>query len=795
MTMKKQPRQQQEGGFAIVMTIAILTGMLVLIVPLVLMNNEKLIETDVLSDEIRAKYGKQNARSMLEYLAKRGGQGSKPLYMKNAILPGWQNIPIRLKHKSGKGNNVTQFSVYNIMPAFLMMATGLSEVNSNFGKTGTASISDPSQFMTNTYMIIGKEVILGSSRGANGISMATPHRTGDIVYGIPPNVYSEAAIRVQGQWSTISSWECSSSTPYEGTFTIHSPVNIQSGPNQDVIVEFYPFKPFGDSINYSAELSIRITDENSKINLNSITKSLASALGITMKDELTGDMYPFHAAESILAVDNLSQAELANIMPLVTTYSEPDYSMIGRADIYQGTNPSVPNKVLRTNGSSSASYTAATQKIYQHHVNFNTASVVTMAKVLSAMNASKPYEMARKINEYRSGDTGSTEIVDYFDGDENPFDGYSGSTTYHSAEEEFLSWVNTNYASDYSRVKAHVYANGDLEGYSALANPSAPIGFEAGAVKTAQITSGVIRKGRATAVQKETMVFRDNFDIEDSGSHKIILDSEHGWNLSASTLKDVDWRPVSIADHDAGSTPKTVSFSHSTKPIPPSLMGLIGSERLHPKYVSGNNSGLGMMEVVYFDDSSITTPDLTGYPVDFGIHLKAQPWDHLFDDADPNTPADPFNDYLGATPETEEGMEPYIYAATASPIDDFCVYETVLFRKNATWTQVDWEIAESGGPVRISVNGGAYEDGSGQSIIANVQTYSKTVGVTKDFLSLKFSLSKYPETTIARDSLPATEPKTEVENKILWACPQLFRVTVTYTKDAKESLITVYDVR
>lgn len=807
----------EEKGFALVLTITILMGMLIIILPLVKINNQRITESHVANDDMRARFGEEVAEGMLEYLARNSTSSQKPIFMQQFMVPGWDNIPVRLHPESAKKGYV---GVRNIYPVFLQLAEHVGDVKQDVtaNKKENIPVENENTILWKSYRAVGKELLMRypiwdkypeSSgkvlRGTVNAGTLSSHKKGDPVYAVKNKTFL-GVVRYRGNWYDVT----------DLAFNYSLSGHVYTNPKITKVIghsplEYYPFRPFFDPTEIYTEISIDIVDENSKFNINSITKDLAATLGLDFDNTFSAPAYPFKTPSSFL--DALKVRPDNNVitqaMPQLTTYSEPAISFIGKPSLY-GINSSLQDNALYLNNENQAAYGSGGKKVFQHHINFNTASVLVMANALAAMGVNDPFKEANRIEGYRAGTANKTlgsplDLVntENLDGREDPFDGFAyqkDQKYFGSAQEEFLALFN---GTTYDKVSRHVYAWNDVSGAPPSGGiKSVPISFETSEVKTAHISVGVTRNGRPTANRKKSIVFQRNYDPYG----KIILDHNHGWNLHASHFNGVDWQPVHVKDVKN----KEIKINSKNGPVAPSMLGLTGGGEVVTKYVSKLNGDYRYIKYITggfpgphtIQDSyknNLNTSN-RGYPaIEFGIRVKPKPWTDLFDPGDVNTDKDPFNDPSNPGPngsgqDTEEGMEPYYLSNNAS-------YETVLFRPGAKWTSIQWDIRKGfKNPISVSINGGSPVTGSASGSYGRIEIRKTNANVTSDYLRLTFDLSKHQKNSPskARDGNAGTKPSKFANDEHLWSCPQLFRVIVKFeypNASQNQELLKIHDVR
>lgn len=602
--MKVIEERQHQSGYALLMAMAVLFGMLSLVLPLALMNrDQQTISSDVLRDA-QAKWITESGRNLARYVTSQtSGSLGRSRVQRQMVLPGWQDIPLKLR-LDGSGVSNSGVVVKNILPFFLLFA---SSINSNgaeitlgsggmdFNNNGAPSLTETGGTMNDTYIIVGNELMRGSVNGT-GINISarglggerSTHSPGEPVYVLPNDVRL-GYLRVRGEWMEFNGHSVSNNT-----FTISQrgyagSTKTTTAADMD-IVEYYPVFPNLQAGTLSGYVRVQVEDEYGKINLNSLSKQMrsnllnhAGAMGFHDKyrDFMTSSGSKTPYGYPLIHPDSLFQAVYYNggssfnsntyrpfLYSVTTTYSEPDYSYAREAvsPLLPGAASYPPgnwgDELLRRNDPNMAWGTTGQYRVLQHPVNFNIASVSVMAMVLQGlggMNQTQAVTLANEIDKYRAGANGS-DPVDYMDGLENPFDGLSAGASFGSARAEFMVYIATRVAANVANaIYKHVYHE-HYTSYISQPVITTPITFETGKVKTARSTVGISVANVPSVTHSETNVFKEITGSVATGTpntYKVALDDVHGWNETMSTFFGV----TSVSPTIEGAGAGTITFS------------------------------------------------------------------------------------------------------------------------------------------------------------------------------------------------------------------------------------------
>jgi len=571
-----------EKGFALLVTLGILTGLLSIIVPLVILNNynsKQLTETPLETEGI---INKHNSNTVALWSIKSPSNGISKL-QRNYSLPGWRNSPLPMETVG----NVTSATTPTItirgglIPVFMQTASCFNSVGKKMFlstslaySTGTPSIDLNGGVAQTTstlpiYLIIGNELILKDgatiTRGVAGVQSA--HKKGELVYAIPQDGIESYYLRVGSEYITITAnnWDCS---PGGGFSNITN--NLSSTVSADRIY-FCKYKTL-NSDKSAAYVNSKVIDERSKININSLSKQMvtnlityplgsASYTTEVIKQMQSSVYWPRKSPNALMQGTGITAERYSAISGIITTYSEPSYHHM--KDAYSKTDittiGSPTDNVLLYQTASSGNYISGKKPYLQHPVNFNTASQFTMALILESMNigtidSTNALLYAKEIIKYRSGENPDTEVINYFDGDENPFDGYGRTNGIHygSAEAEFIALMETVAPTHIKSIKAHVYARHIID-YLRERVITTPICFEFGSVTSIETSasvskniskSGNVRFQPIYASTSHTIV--KDFNNWDEDQQNILIDSTNGWNEALSTASNVDFRQPSF---------------------------------------------------------------------------------------------------------------------------------------------------------------------------------------------------------------------------------------------------------
>lgn len=807
----------KERGFALLLTLSILLGVLTIVVPLVILNNQGIKEATQLSQQMQANYAIQSGKNLAKFVGQLKHPEEKTRFLKNYVLPGSQNFPIKMKLRSNVTAIATNIDVENILLAFLSVATNIDTNGDSYTLTTainsvgavTPNVSGAGLQTSSNYLVVGNELMLfsGASVPATGRGVAgilEPHAVGESVFGITSDT-ELAYLKINREWIKINSWDCASNR--FSTISSNRNINgLSSTPTHSAgdIVEFYIAYPkLDDGDKYAGFINIEIIDERSKLNINNLSETLGMNLftGTNVKYSGISTLHPFTSLEGMNQLTEMSHLYESMVRPFVTVYSEPDYTVIGSGN----KEVNIPQGILRHMANPSFSAGAGVDdKIFQSPVNFNTASVTVMKMVLWRMGLSfteaEALGLAIDIEDYRSGYSGNAE---YYNG-LNPFDGFGDriSKRYASAEEEFSAFLSSNVTTALSPTQKklimnHVYAY-DTEKYASMSNVMTPICFEVGKVRTAKVTAGVKKNNLPGIVRQESITYKD---VGIAGN--IILNHQYGWNEHMSTFYGVEYKQMPFLSYAAGN----VTYSLGSGNLGGSLEGLIGGTWHDMHFLNNGSSNISSC----YTNSANLSVNQVGMPVNYGLRVRATgnmtrmtvssanlvgpsanivifesftgaaPGNLLFYQS-PEVYMYNFNaaasvtggyrfdldsaDMFGDTGSTPLAANDQIYLVS-EPFDssfypsgaNVPYYETAIFKKGAVWGRLDY-IERSNGPT-VEV---LHKSGSDPySVIASGASLSGS-----DNLWLRVNFHDIT-------------PRTSVQDGTFLSCPQLFEIKIGYT--------------
>ncbi len=576
---------RNEEGFALLMVMAILFGLLSLILPLALMNRQQIPQAEAQVRGEQAQWILQSSRALSKFASSRAGKAGRSKLQRVYNLPGWEDFPIRLKLSADGGGTIT---VYNILPYFMRAATSVGENGTEFTLTADIDLNGAPGVNNATgdlytasgsyYLILGDELVIagaGAARGLGGCWSA--HAAGELVYGIT-GAMAYGYLKIDDEWIAVKGYSASAKQfvvdvrGYAGTKAVTHAAGA--------VAEFYPAFPYLRAGSYEGYVNIEISDERSRINVNSLSERMAENLfnydGMAFKDSYKNavlspyNFYPFVEPDGVLQLANgglfLPQLK-SRLFSMATTCSEPDFARVlatpgPRAYLYGGTtNPLYADgapKIWVINPVSGAlewGNLSSPQRILQHPVNFNLASVSVMEAVITnlALNTGVPgptqanaNTVARRIEAYRSGEAINTR-PDYFNGNEfgsneNPFDGVNQVTgakigTAIDEFREFLGTVTELTAEEKHALLKHACFSNHRQFFSTQKQVTTPIAFDTGRVRRATATVSVRQGGKPIMTESEATIFKDITEgYSASNTYEVILDAKHGWNEGLSTF-------------------------------------------------------------------------------------------------------------------------------------------------------------------------------------------------------------------------------------------------------------------
>ena len=594
---KNKPNNEQ--GFALLITLGILTGLLSLIVPLVLLNNynsKQLTETPL---ETQGIINLHNGTTVALWSNKSPANGISKL-QRNYSLPGWRNTPLPMITTTILNTATSTININSnsrtLIPAFMQVAScfdskgnkiklggdltygTLSGFSATYSGAGTANHTGAGY----RYIIIGNELIANNGgtmrRGLAGVQSA--HKEGELIYVLPDEDFY---LRVGAQYITIrpEDWYCDTNQFAGFTDRLSYAVGNSTDPTT---IYFCKYKVSDN--NSTVFVNSAVIDERSKLNLNSLSKDMITNLfeypvGGGYSNSVETSMstnWPWKNPSSIMESTGLSLARYSGISGIITTYSEPSYLHIKDAYSTAVTvSPDTAKEVLLYNAGN-PSYSGTDTPFLQHPVNFNTASQFTIALILEnigGITRAEAASYAADIITHRSGENPNSGLVSYFNGGENPFDGISGPVNYGSPEAEFLSlFTDPTHA---KAIEAHVYAR-HLPDYNNQSKITTPICFEFGLVSSITTSASVAKEVKkngsiigykpAFATTTRTVVKDfNNWDEDNSGKKEIVLDSIHGWNEALSTFNKVDYRQPIFSKASTATHEITIEHATSSKDL------------------------------------------------------------------------------------------------------------------------------------------------------------------------------------------------------------------------------------
>ncbi|MBF0197752.1 MAG: hypothetical protein HQL32_08575 [Planctomycetes bacterium] len=618
-----------ESGFALVMTVAVLMGILAIVVPLVRINRANFASSREYDNQYRLAPLKKSALAIADSYLRSKALANYSTFMKNSMVPGGMNIPVEMysvtditdltsttvnvspsamlrlfftfaTNRIDDGNGIIYLDTLTALPYALETDTtvdGFPVGDADLAAAGYTLSDDFLLVINNELMYYdGADKIF---RGEGGV--LTEHLVDSPVFLMPQKVQASGDprgfLKMGTEWMKVTAINMGASTftvtrSFGGTGTTHS---------NGGLIEYYPCylgsskSDVGNNNFSKSELSAFIrcefVDERSKINAN----SSADILGFTSPGDKWSTLDAFALADS---------DETRRHKKDLTVYSFPN---IVAGDGFDTT--------------------------LRHPVNFNTASVFVMSKVLNAMGITTA-GLAEKIELYRSDDI-NDPVIEYIV-DSNPFDGYDSSAGkyYASAQHEFLALMKEEIsAPQYRELMDVVFGDGDFD--------PCPIVFEMGSVVTMKGLAGVKSTTSATAsvVDDFSVVYMAGPDVNEvSGS--IILDDFHGWNPSHSIMNGLVSGPRELSANMTSTSNtlmvaadrkpnKTDKFSHviADHSIVGSAVGLIGGNSIIHLALSGNTSDNVIYNII---DTAKSDPLLDyekGTPIGFGLRPIA--WKRL----------------------------------------------------------------------------------------------------------------------------------------------------------------------
>lgn len=835
-------KNQEEKGYALVITMAILMGMLIMITPLVLMNNQRSKEVRNRELNVHLHYGMGSAKGIAEYLNKKNGRSSISSFAKTAFLPGWRDVPLRLR--CTQGGSIA--GVANILPAFLMMSEPLAKLSVDITETDHV----PNINRSGAWLIIDGELMgSGSHRGLAGV--LSSHRKGTIVYGLANEIDDGnlGYVKVKGKWAKVTGWTLDNDHKLTGKLSLSALSEEFENPKNGNVIEFYPALPRSESVlssssNLIVDIHVGMEDERSKINVNSFSKNLANnALKLNI-DHPKNAGFPFESPMALKSA-GVNSSKLRSHSEILTVFSTPDYSD-------QALSPFNPmsEQLLSADGT----WGGGEKAVYQHPININTASISVLGLSFKVMGIENPYRLARMIMEYRSGESKK----DNLNGRENPFDGFNLVTEIHysSAAEEFRDFIEYAVASvsDKDTIMRHVYAYGNITKYYELGDKmSAPLCFQTDDVWTAKF---VIRAkyGKHPGIRKsQKLVLKDVYHAEPLNINQeniITLDSHNGWNESMSTIKGLDYRLVETYLSDPKEHEGKVSvfnaiynrYDQQTGAVS-SNMGLLGfmqgvalrteyayhdseenvlltklmrdpsvaieAYKASPKINYGlrvTNNYSNVTQAVKRVVNVSSDGEITTYTLDSSELLENSGW--LVYDPDLGSPSSEIKRFkyshasgtLAITvsvddyPELPHDVDSFIDAPNPRfvvniPYGNETVdyptnanvkpfYETVLVREGASWTRVEWWCRPTGPQIK--------------SVIVNGSVYGGGIGVADEGKTKYTANINIDES----DLLKMRFEFNDVSNRTgldYGSCPQLYKVKVGYKMKSNKPNMVILD--
>ncbi len=633
--------KNKESGFVLLVAIGILMGSLSIVAALVSYNQRNDHQAQEFDQNATADSLHKSFKNIAIDNGSKIQSSDKTRIFKNWHLPGSKNLPIKLTLSSSFSNSSDHIYVHDMRKIFFQLATNKNKfgesikLKSSIDSTDTTfelytqaqnlSTNPFSELNTDfyPYIVINNELMVldtnnGSSRysvlsrgGYGGVS--SRHEAESPVFVLDTLDYSEPLVgylKIAQLWyevEIVNMYSSSTNKPYfqllNGTDSQLSGGNPATTVDADTSIEFYPFDPSVYRLGYdwNVNFSFQVKDENSKFNLNTLSKPIAESLFTSDASYLSGvsSFFPFRFNKEYLSINTSTDTlDLFNkVKNNITVYNKPNFFSVEEAFITEGTLTGVDMSPLLDDSFSRMGWTDITDVVMPHSINVNTASanvlMILYDKISSGITSAEAERMSVATILYRSafemnGLSGTNynfeflednyDFIEEYNKSLNPFDGtddYVGEDTiqtssailsYGSPEEEYfvfldilksLSIIDTTQIND---IMAHVRKDIVALDGKDIVNF---ITFDESDVETQNFNFSISIAGEPILDSTETIIV-ENHDIRNafgedlsssaSNDHTIYLNSSRGWNLNQSTLYGVTSYQPSIKNSTFNAT-------------------------------------------------------------------------------------------------------------------------------------------------------------------------------------------------------------------------------------------------
>jgi hypothetical protein len=614
-------KKNKEQGYVLIAAIGILMGLLAIVTSLVRISRQSGGDFDYNLKATQARFAMESAKNYQQAISYIQHPDDMSQLQRQWVLPGTRSIPYKLVLQSDVTVGATSIVVMDLKPLFMAMATCRDSSNNKIILNAALDYSSPPSTSlslsstagiktANTYFIIENELVSGSTgsptRGIAGVQKA--HPIGSTVYAMPNDF--NGYLRINNEWIKVSNdgINFTSNTVSIAQRGIHNTNTATAVGGQTIY--YYPFDPMLGMNGTIGNIKIDLINEQSRISLNGLTQSgILKILGTGLDNKLPLRSF----GESIYQANNNSFTD--NIIlreSSLTLFSEPDPC---KKETMYTNGPTFTDPQLKFS-------TGENTKV--HAVNVNEASENTLYHMFIMMGIipAEADALAIAIRNYRSGETGFP--YNYFDGDENPFDGKDTRSTpfqYSSAAEEFRAMLPNNQ----DLIMKHVF--GESHDLKNLTNVGPLICFEAGDVWRIQTAVTIGDKFAPHITKKDEIVVKNTPEPISTagvtGTGTITLNSTLGWNEKNSTFFGVTARQPQI--NTAGvAIPGNVIFNFNETSVTSGYSqvcrSMIGNIGLTPLYIT-TKYGDGTNTDYLASTLSTNAVDSNEKKVDFGIRV------------------------------------------------------------------------------------------------------------------------------------------------------------------------------
>lgn len=550
--MTKQNSTERQKGFILIVAITILMGLLAIVTTLVRVNKDNTrFQQNFLKTNQTLNAVFDTGIGWVEYIFRNrsssAGVSPHPYsrIQQNWWADGTQGIPFSLKLQRPVQNtsHLSSLRVQSLLNVFMALA-----VNKDTGTTIDTS---------NMYTITNEELFRDGVKIGGGV----PFNYSSIVsdpqeYGIS-SAMQVGYVNIKDRWLKVDSWTISGDDDQLNCTELDlrgDNSNYISGTGD--IITYYPFDPSLNIGLNEGTLRISFKDEAGKININSLTQSGLSSLGINFDDYVSAMTLSnaYKAHRNYQGIANRSGNTTFSGLIEDQTYTPYSKSLIPRryeAQVLRGN--VVTNDMLYVNtlpaGGQLIRASAGSNEIHlvtPHPVNINSAPRNSLTVHFDSIlnNEGDALDLSLSVLEYRTNFFATSRQAP------NPFDGVNSSDLsnlkYYSGPEEefrdFLLDVNDDYPHDLAptqikRLMAHAYYEGfDIQNRIDGNVLCQPIGFEWDDTWNISIISTAGYADRNSSTRSQNLVV---VPVNRTSIGTVHINSSTGWNRAYSTFNGV----------------------------------------------------------------------------------------------------------------------------------------------------------------------------------------------------------------------------------------------------------------